>query len=146
MFYGVYEHTIDRKGRLIVPAKFRQVLDSQTIQNLYLTRGLDGCLFLFPEPEWRAIESRFKQQLPITKNEARRFSRLFFSWATDVQVDALGRVLVPKHLRDIAGIKDDVVVVGVSGRIEVWAKDLWEKSTASDGESYEDLAERILLE
>ena len=145
MFYGVYEHSFDRKGRVIVPAKFRQALDAQTIQNLYLTRGLDECLFLFPEPEWRALEGRFKQ-LPFTKTEARRFSRLFFSWATEVQVDALGRILIPKHLRDIAHIQDDVMVIGVSSRIEIWAKDAWEKFNADDRESFEDLAERIMLD
>ena len=145
MFYGVYEHSFDRKGRVIVPAKFRQALDAQTIQNLYLTRGLDECLFLFPEPEWRALEGRLKQ-LPFTKTEARRFSRLFFSWASEVQVDALGRILVPKHLRDIAHIQDDVMVIGVSSRIEIWARDAWEKFNADDRESFEDLAERIMLD
>jgi MraZ protein len=145
MFYGVYEHTIDRKGRLIVPAKFRQALDSQSISTLYLTRGLDGCLFLFPEAEWRAVEARFKQ-VSFTKSEGRRFSRIFFSWASEVEVDALGRILVPKHLRDVARIQDDVVVIGVSTRIEIWAKELWQKSSADDAEHFEELAERVLLE
>ena len=145
MFYGEYEHTIDPKGRLIIPAKFRQYLQSHNIQGLFLTRGLDECLFLFPEPEWRAVESRFKQ-VPFTKAEGRQFNRLFFSGATDVEVDQLGRILVPKHLREFARIKDDVMVVGVSSRIEIWAKDKWRTFYEGSRESFEDLAERVLLE
>ena len=145
MFYGEYEHTIDRKGRLIVPAKFRQSFQANNVQTLYLTRGLDQCLFLFPESEWRLIESRFKQ-IPFTKAEGRRFNRLFFSGATDLQVDSLGRILMPRHLRDFAQIKDDVVIVGVSSRIEIWSKPKWQEFYAGSREGFEDLAERVLLE
>ena len=121
MLYGEYEHTIDRKGRLIVPAKFRQALKDQDITSLFLTRGLDGCLFLFPESEWRLAENRFKQ-IPFTKVEGRKFNRLFFSGAVEVTVDRLGRLLVPKSLKEFAQIKQHVVVVGVSSRMEIWAR------------------------
>ena len=118
MFYGEYEHSIDRKGRLIVPAKFRQAFKAHDVTSLFLTRGLDGCLFLFTESEWRLAEARFKQ-IPFTKGEGRKFNRLFFSGAAEVTVDRLGRLLVPKTLKDFAEIKQDVVIVGVSNRIEI---------------------------
>lgn len=145
MFYGEYEHTIDRKGRLIIPAKFRQALKDQGSKALFLTRGLDGCLFLFPEAEWRQAEARFKQ-IPFTKSEGRKFNRLFFSGAAEVDVDGLGRLLVPKTLKDFAQIKQDVVVVGVSNRIEIWAKEKWQAFYESSRQSFEEVAERVMLE
>jgi MraZ protein len=145
MFYGEYEHAIDRKGRIIIPARFRQVLNANNIDTLFLTRGLDGCLFLFAESEWRLAESRFKQ-VPFTKAEGRKFNRLFFSGASEVRLDRLGRVLIPKHLKEFAQIKQDVVVVGVSNRMEVWAKDKWREFYESSRQGYEEVAERVLLE
>jgi MraZ protein len=145
MFYGEFDHTIDRKGRLIVPAKFRQALKEQDVKSLFLTRGLDGCLFLFPESEWRAAESRFKQ-IPFTKSEGRKFNRLFFSGATEVTVDRLGRLLVPRTLKEFAQIKQDVVIVGVSTRMEIWAKEKWQAFYESSRQSFEEVAERVILE
>ena len=145
MFYGEYEHTIDRKGRLIVPAKFRQALKEHEVKSLFLTRGLDGCLFLFPESEWRIAENRFKQ-IPFTKGEGRKFNRLFFSGATEVMVDRLGRLLVPRTLKEFAQIKQDVVIVGVSSRMEVWAKEKWQAFYESSRQSFEEVAERVMLE
>ena len=145
MFYGEFEHTIDRKGRLIVPAKFRQALKAHDVASLFLTRGLDGCLFLFPETEWRLAESRFKQ-IPFTKAEGRKFNRLFFSGAVEVTVDQLGRLLVPRTLKEFAQIKEDVVIVGVSSRMEVWAKEKWQAFYESSRQSFEEVAERVLLE
>ena len=145
MFYGEFEHAIDRKGRLIIPAKFRQTLNEQHIESLFLTRGLDGCLFLFPESEWRQAESRFKQ-VSFTKAEGRKFNRLFFSGATEVKPDRLGRVLVPRSLKEFAQITDDVVVVGVSNRMEVWAKNRWEEFYQTSRQGFEEVAERVLLE
>lgn len=145
MFYGEYEHTIDRKGRLIVPAKFRQALKEHDITALFLTRGLDGCLFLFPESEWRTVESRFKQ-IPFTKAEGRKFNRMFFSGATEVGVDSLGRILVPKPLKEFAGIKEDVMIVGVSSRMEVWSLERWQAFYETSKQSFEEVAERVMLE
>ena len=145
MFYGEFEHAIDRKGRLIVPAKFRQALHEQEVKRLFLTRGLDSCLFLFPESEWRTAESRFKQ-IPFTKSEGRKFNRLFFSGATEVAVDRLGRVLVPKSLKEFAQIKQDVVIVGVSSRIEIWSKERWHEFYNTSRQSFEEVAERVMLE
>ena len=145
MFYGEYEHAIDRKGRLIIPANFRKILQANSVDTVFLTRGLDGCLFLFAESEWRLAEARFKD-VSFTKAEGRKFNRLFFSGAIEVTLDRLGRTLIPKHLKEFAHIKQDVVVVGVSNRIEIWAKDKWREFYETSRQSFEDVAERVLLE
>ena len=145
MFYGEYAHTIDRKGRVIIPAKFRQALKDQHSGGLFLTRGLDGCLFLFPEQEWRAAEAKIKQ-VPFTKAEGRKFHRMFFSGASEVDVDGLGRLLVSKSLKEYAQIKQGVIIVGVSNRIEIWAKERWQAFYESSRQSYEEVAERVMLE
>ena len=145
MFYGEYEHAIDRKGRIIIPANFRKILQTNNIDTLFLTRGLDGCLFLFAESEWRLAEARFKQ-VSFTKAEGRKFNRVFFSGASEVTLDRLGRTLIPKHLKEFAQINQDVVVVGVSNRIEIWAKDKWREFYETSRQGFEDVAERVLLE
>lgn len=145
MFYGEYEHTIDRKGRLIIPAKFREALKAHHVKSLFLTRGLDGCLFVFPESEWRQAESRFRQ-IPFTKGEGRKFNRLFFSGASEVAVDRLGRLLIPKTLKDFAQINQEVVVVGVSSRMEVWSKEKWHAFYENSRQGFEEVAERVMVE
>lgn len=145
MFYGEYEHTIDRKGRLIVPAKFREIFKENLVERLFLTRGLDRCLFLFNEEEWKLQEQKFKS-IPFTKSEARKFNRLYFSGASEVMPDKQGRILIPRNLKEFAGIKKDVVIVGVSNRIELWSKDSWNGFYESSKESFEETAERLLSE
>lgn len=145
MFYGEYEHTMDRKGRLIIPAKFRQALKEHDANTLFLTRGFDGCLFLFPESEWRDLENRFKQ-IPFTKAEGRKFNRLFFSGASEVAVDRLGRLLIPRTLKEFAQIKQDIVIVGVSTRMEVWAREQWRAFYEGSRQSFEEIAERVMLD
>ena len=145
MFYGEYRHSIDRKGRLIVPSRFRQALKTEEVKSLFLTRGLDGCLFVFPEGEFRATETRLKQ-IPFTKSEGRKFNRLFFSGAVEVTIDGLGRILVPRILKDFAGLKTDVVIVGVANRMEVWAKEKWEEFYEASRQQFEEVAERVMLE
>ncbi len=112
MFYGEFEHALDKKGRIILPSKIRETAKAHYIEKFYITRGLDKCLFLFSEDEWRSQETRFKS-LSFTKKEARRFNRLFFSGAVEVVPDGQGRILLPKYLKDYAGIKKDVVVTGI---------------------------------
>lgn len=145
MFYGEFDHTIDRKGRMIVPAKFRQVLKEQQVGSLFITRGLDGCLFLFPESEWRMAENRFKQ-IPFTKAEGRKFNRLLFSGAMEVTVDPLGRLHIPKPLQEFAGIKQDIVIVGVSNRMEIWSQERWRAFYENSRQSFEEVAERVMVE
>lgn len=145
MFYGEHDHTIDRKGRLIIPSRFRQVLKEHYGDRCVVTRGLDRCLFLFPEDEWRTQESKFRA-LSFTKQEARRFNRFYFSGAAELGFDRQGRVLIPPYLKEYAGIKRDVVLVGVSNRIEIWDREEWKKFYEEFKESYEQVAEKLLPE
>ncbi len=145
MFYGEFEHSLDNKDRFIIPAKFREVLDEHCTENLFITRGLDGCLFVFTEEEWRTQETKFKT-LPFTRKDARKFNRLFFSGACSVTVDKQGRVLLPKYLKDYAGITEEIVLIGVSNRIEIWDKKQWQEFYKTERGSFEDLAERIIDE
>ena len=145
MFYGEYEHTIDRKGRLIIPSRFREVMKEHYTDRLVVTRGLDKCLFLFPEDEWRTQESRFRQ-FSFTKQEARRFNRFYFSGATELSFDRQGRVLIPPYLKEFAGIKRDVMLAGVSNRIEIWDKEAWRKFYEEFKETYEQVSEKLLPE
>lgn len=145
MFYGEYEHTIDRKGRLIIPAKFREIFKENLVERLFVTRGLDKCLFLFSEEEWKLQEQKFKS-ISFTKSESRKFNRLYFSGASEVIPDKQGRILIPRNLKDFAGIKREVVIVGVSNRIELWSKELWNGFYESSKESFEETAERLLSE
>ena len=145
MFYGEHAHTIDRKGRLIIPSKFRQAMKEHYVEKLYVTRGLDRCLFLFPEDEWRAQEQKFKS-VSFTKQDSRKFNRIYFSGACELEYDKQGRVLIPQYLKDFAGIKRDVVLIGVSNRIEIWAKEEWQKFYESSKGSFEEIAEKLLEE
>lgn len=143
MFYGEYEHTIDKKGRLIIPSKFREAFKEYEVEKFYITRGLDRCLFLFTENEWRSQESKFKS-VSFTKSEARKFNRLYFSGAGQIECDKQGRILIPKYLKDYAGIKKDVLIIGVSNRIEIWAKDTWQQYYDNSKESFEEIAEKLM--
>ncbi|MFA5096864.1 MAG: division/cell wall cluster transcriptional repressor MraZ [Candidatus Omnitrophota bacterium] len=143
MFYGEYLHSIDRKGRLILPAKFREAAKQHFVEKFFVTRGLDSCLFMFGEEEWRAQESKFKA-IPFTKAESRKFNRLYFSGAVELTFDTQGRILLPQYLKDFAQIKKDVVVVGVSNRIEIWAKDKWSEFYGNSRQSFEEIAEKLM--
>ncbi len=143
MFYGEYDHTLDRKGRLIIPSKFREVAQAHYVEKFFVTRGLDKCLFFFTEEEWKIQEAKFKS-LSFTKPEARKFNRLYFSGACELTVDKQGRVLIPKYLKEFAGIKHDVVVIGVSSRIEIWAKDKWKEVYEGTKDSFEEIADKLI--
>ena len=143
MFYGEYAHSLDKKDRLIIPAKFRDVIKEHFAEKFYLTRGLDSCLFLFTEESWKSQERKFRE-MPFTRNESRQFNRLYFSGACDAVCDKQGRILIPVYLKRHAEIKQDVVIIGVSDRIEIWAKEKWEKFFSSNQGSFETLAERLV--
>ncbi len=145
MFYGEYLHSIDRKGRLILPAKFREVAKSHFIERFFVTRGLDNCLFMFSEEEWRTQENKLKA-ISFTRQQARTFNRLYFSGAVEVTFDAQGRILLPQYLKDFAQIKREVVIVGLANRIEIWAKDKWEEFYGTFRQSYEEIAEKLMEE
>jgi len=139
VFMGEYQHSLDAKGRIIVPAKFRDPLGGQCV----VTRGLDQCLFLYPPAEWATMEEKLKT-LPLTQRDARAFVRFFFSGATDVELDKQGRIMIPAALRDYAGLTKDVVVIGVSTRVELWSKENWERYVAEAESSFESIAEKIV--
>ena len=128
---GEYSHTIDAKGRLIVPAKFREQLGDEFV----ITAGLDGCLFVYGQKEWQTFEEKL-YALPITNPSARKFSRLFLANACSCDFDKQGRVLLPQNLRDIAGLTKDVILAGVGSRIEIWDRDRWVETS-----TYEDMEE-----
>ncbi len=142
MFYGEHEHSIDPKGRLIIPSKFREVFKENYVERFFVTRGLDTCLFVFTEDEWKKQESRFKS-LSFTNAEARQFNRIYFSGACEVTCDKQGRVLIPDYLKDFAKIKRDVMIVGVSNRMEIWAKESWTEYFNSTKGSFEKIAEKL---
>ena len=143
MFYGEHEHSIDRKGRLIIPSKFREVFKEHYVERFFVTRGLDTCLFVFTEDEWKKQESKFKS-LSFTNSQARQFNRLYFSGACEVACDRQGRILIPPYLKEFAKIKRDVIIVGVSDRIEIWSKEYWEEFYRNTKDSFEKIAEKIL--
>ena len=118
MLIGEYQHNIDLKGRVIVPAKFREDLGD----HFYVTKGLDGCLFVLSEEGWRNLQEKI-QSMPLSKS--RGLQRFFFSGATDVETDKQGRILLPQPLRDHASLSKDVTFVGVSSRVEIWDTQRW---------------------
>ena len=113
------------------------------MEKFYVTRGLDRCLFVFPEEEWKEQEKRFRDT-PFTREESRKFNRLYFSGACEAICDKQGRILVPSYLKEYAEIKQDVVIIGVSDRIEIWAKEKWEEFFKSNLNSFESLAEKLV--
>lgn len=143
MFYGEYEHSLDRKSRIIIPAKFREALKENYVEKFYITRGLDGCLFLFAEDEWKKQEQKFKS-MSFTKQEARKFNRLFFSGASVVTCDGQGRILVPQYLKEFAQIQKDVMIIGVANRIEIWSKLKWKEFYETTRETFEETAEKLM--
>ena len=127
MFMGEYNHTIDTKGRVIVPSKFRETLGDEFV----VTKGLDGCLFVYDNQEWTAFEEKLKA-LPITNKDARAFVRFFLAGAAGVEVDKQGRILLPASLREFAALEKDVVLIGVGSRIEIWSRERWEDTDSFD--------------
>lgn len=136
MFMGEYNHTIDAKGRVIVPSRFRETLGEEFV----VTKGLDGCLFVYDNSEWAAFEEKLKS-LPITNKDARAFVRFFLAGAASVEVDKQGRILLPGSLRDFAELKKDVVLIGVGSRIEIWSRERWEG--AASFEDMDEIAEHM---
>lgn len=136
MFMGEYNHTIDNKGRLIIPAKFREQLGDSFV----ITQGLDGCLFIYSNEEWKAFEDKL-HQLPLTNAKARKFSRFFLAGAVSCEVDRQGRILIPAKLRRAANLTKDVILAGVGERIEIWDAERWAENSTYD--DMEDIAENM---
>ncbi|KKM12280.1 cell division protein MraZ [Clostridiales bacterium PH28_bin88] len=139
MFMGEFQHSIDEKGRMIVPARFRDGLGDHFV----ITKGLDNCLFVYPMEEWLVLEEKLRA-LPFTKADARAFVRFFLSGATECELDRQGRILLPANLREYAQLDKDVVVIGVSSRVEIWSKVVWEEYSLKASQEYEGLAEKVV--
>lgn len=137
MFMGEYHQKIDEKGRLIVPAKIRYDLGEDFI----VTRGLDGCLFIYPKNTWDKIISKYGE-LPNVK-EARNFMRFFLSGATSCELDKQGRINISAPLINYAGLEKDCVVIGVGERLEIWSLDRWNKFTIENEENFSELADSL---
>lgn len=136
MFIGEYEHSVDAKGRVIMPAKLRDDIGEKFI----LTKGLDGCLFAYSQTEWTNFEEKLKT-LPLTNKNARDFVRFFLSGAIECEIDKQGRFLIPSNLRNYSKLDKDIVILGVGTRIEIWNKDTWNKS--AEDISADEIAENM---
>ena len=138
MLIGEYEHSLDAKGRLIMPSKLRLDIGESFI----ITKGLDGCLFVFSQNEWNNFETKLKT-LPLSDKNARNFVRFFLSGATECEIDKQGRFLIPSNLREVAKLDKDVMIVGVGTRLEIWNKDIWQK--CGENISADDIAENMTM-
>lgn len=139
MLIGEFEHSLDAKGRLIMPAKLREDIGERFV----VTKGLDGCLFAFSLTEWTNFEEKLKT-LPLSNKNSREFTRFFSSGATECEIDKQGRFLIPNNLRQVANLEKEVIIIGVGTRIEIWNKDKW-KSYSNDSISVEDIAENMTM-
>lgn len=138
MLIGEYNHNLDTKGRLAIPAKFREKLGGGAI----ITRGLDNCLFLFSTKEWEILVSKL-MNLPLSQANSRAFVRLMLAGARDVEFDNQGRVLIPDYLRQYAGLKKNVVVAGLYNRIEIWDEMRWKEYKQKTESQTEEIAEKL---
>ena len=140
MLIGEYEHSLDVKGRLILPAKIRDDMGEKFI----VTKGLDGCLFGFSQTEWANFEEKLKT-LPLTNKNARDFVRFFSSGATECEIDKQGRFLIAANLREYANLEKDAVIIGVGTRIEIWNKDKWKTYNSDENISADEIAENMTM-
>ncbi len=138
MLLGEYTHTLDNKGRVIIPSKFRVDLGESFI----VTKGLDNCLFVYSKDEWHKFEEKLKT-LPMTNVATRNFVRFFFSGATECELDKQGRINLPQNLRDYASLNKDIYIIGVSTRVEIWNKESWENYTSPENMDLNDIANQM---
>lgn len=137
MLIGEYQHALDAKNRMIVPSKLREDLGNKFV----ITKGLDGCLYVYPQKEWEVLQEKLKT-LPLTNKDARAFVRFFFAGACEVEMDKQGRGLIPQNLKEYAGIEKEIVSIGVLTRVEIWSKKKWQEYNDSNVD-YEKIAEKM---
>ena len=140
MLIGEYEHSLDAKGRLIMPAKIREDIGEKFI----ITKGLDGCLFGFSQNEWTNFEEKLKT-LPLTNKNARDFVRFFLSGAIECEIDKQGRFLIASNLREYGALEKEAVIIGVGTRIEIWNKDKWKTYNSEENISADEIAENMTM-
>ena len=138
MFLGEFEHSVDDRGRIAIPAKFRAAL----MDGMVVTKGIDRCLVIWPMDDWRAFTDQLRQ-LPLMAGDVRRMQRFFLSGAVDAVPDRLGRILIPSLLRDYAQLKDQAAVIGVLERVEIWSRANWEQERSSAENQSSELAEHL---
>ncbi|NLJ71399.1 MAG: division/cell wall cluster transcriptional repressor MraZ [Syntrophomonadaceae bacterium] len=139
MFLGEYQHSLDAKGRITIPSKFREELGDKFVA----TKGLDDCIFIYPLSEWQEIELKLNK-LPLARADVRSFVRFFFSGAAELENDKQGRIIIPANLREYADIFKDVVIIGVGSRLEVWATGKWEEYNEMASSSFAEIAENLV--
>ena len=140
MLIGEYEHSLDAKGRLIMPAKIREDIGEKFI----VTKGLDGCLFGFSQKEWNNFEEKLKT-LPLTNKNARDFVRFFLSGAIECEIDKQGRFLIASNLREYSSLEKEAVIIGVGTRIEIWNKEKWKTYNSDENISADEIAENMTM-
>ncbi len=141
MFIGEYHHTVDEKGRMIIPVKFREELGN----NFIVTRGIENCLFVYSLENWAKITNKLNS-LPFTQKDARTFNRFFLSGATEVELDRQGRVNLSSPLLQYASLDKDCVIIGTGDRLEIWSLEAWERFFDSTKDSMSDIAENLFTE
>ncbi|HEV2089090.1 MAG TPA: division/cell wall cluster transcriptional repressor MraZ [Cryptosporangiaceae bacterium] len=139
MFLGTHAPRLDDKGRLFLPAKFRDEL----AEGLVVTKGQERCLFVFPQREFGRLAEQLRAT-PVTHKAARAYSRVFFAGAHDEVPDRQGRITIPAHLREYAGLSKDCVVIGASSRVEIWDKDAWDSYLAQSEDAFAEIEEEVL--
>lgn len=140
MFIGEYEHNVDVKGRVIMPAKLREDIGDKFI----ITKGLDGCLFAYSQSEWANFEEKLKS-LPLAQKNARNFVRFFLSGAVECEIDKQGRFLIPSNLREHAMLDKEIVIIGVGTRLEIWNRELWTTYSSDENISADEIAENMTM-
>lgn len=140
MLIGEYEHSVDVKGRLIMPAKLREDIGERFV----VTKGLDGCLFVFSLKEWEIFGEKLRT-LPVSNKNARDFSRFFLAGAIECEIDKQGRFLITSNLREFASLDKDVVIIGVTTRLEIWNRDKWKSYNSDENISAEEIAENMSM-
>jgi len=143
MFYGQFRHSIDNKGRLIIPAKFRDTLRENFIEKFWVTRGIERCVYVYTPREWNLLIAKFKE-LSISSGKARDFVRGMVANASEVECDKQGRIMLPQNLLAIAGITRDVVVAGILSRFEIWDEESWRKYQEERANNFEEIAEQLI--
>jgi len=138
MLIGEYKHTIDIKKRLAVPAKFRKDLGEKAV----ITKGLENCLVVYTLTEWSKLAQKL-ENLPTSQADARNFARIMLSGASDVELDKLGRILIPDYLKEYASLKKNVTLLGLSNKIEIWDTEKWQEHLKKTESSAGDIAERL---
>ena len=138
LLIGEYEHSIDTKGRLIMPSKLKEDIGEKFV----VTKGLDGCLFVYSQEEWKTFEDKLRT-FPLTNKDARALIRFFLAGAMECEIDKQGRFLIPGNLREFAGLEKEVVIIGVLNKIEIWSKDKWLKYSEEENNSADEIAEKM---